>query len=209
MTSTLVELLEESRRRGFLGPGPVESHLDHARAFAVAVDRAPASAVDLGAGGGLPGLVLAVEFWPECRWLFLDAQQRRTDFLREAIAELGVAERVEVVTERAEVIGQDPDHRGHHDLVVARSFGGPGVVAECAAPLLVVGGHLVVSEPPGAELAQRWPATALATLGCSPAQPVVVDAPGRPVHLVQISQVAACDDRYPRRVGVPAKRPLF
>lgn len=209
MTAPLVGLLAEARRRGFLGPGPVESHLDHAWAFAVAVQGTPTTAVDLGAGGGLPGLVLAAEHWPGTRWVLLDAQRKRTDFLREAVDALDLAGRVEVLTERAEVVGRDPEHRGGHDLVVVRSFGPPAVVAECAAPLLAVGGQLVVSEPPTASERDRWPAAGLQVLGCSAAESVTVDHPGHPVHLVRITQERRCDDRYPRRVGVPAKRPLF
>lgn len=204
MTSQLAELLTESRQRGFLGPGPVEQQLDHARAFAVAVDVAPTWALDLGAGGGLPGLVLASEFWPACRWAFVDANARRTEFLAEAVSALGLDDRVEVVVERAEVVGRDPTCRGRFDLVVARSFGPPGVVAECAAPLLRVGGELVVSEPP--EVADRWPAAGLGQVGLGPAEPVTAT---ETVHLVRMPQLSACGDRFPRRTGVPAKRPLF
>ena len=63
--SSLVAILEESRALGFLGPGPVEGHLPHSLAFAAAVEDPPARAVDLGAGGGLPGLVLAALIWPD------------------------------------------------------------------------------------------------------------------------------------------------
>lgn len=210
MSDLLVGLLEESRRRGFLGPGPVEDHLDHARAFAVAAQVPPASAVDLGAGGGLPGLVLAVVAWPATRWVFLDAQLRRTAFLEDAVDALGIADRVEVVTGRAEDFGRDPSHRGVHDLVVARSFGPPAVTLECAAPLLTIGGALVVSEPPDAVTAERWPHAGVALLGAGAASEAVVDRPGgEPVHLVRIEQLQSCPERYPRRVGIPAKRPLF
>ncbi|MFN8017369.1 MAG: RsmG family class I SAM-dependent methyltransferase [Acidimicrobiales bacterium] len=205
MTSQLVELLEESRRRGFLGPGPIEGHLDHARAFAVAVPDAPARALDLGAGGGLPGLVLAVVAWPEARWTFLDAQLRRTEFLVEAVDALDLGDRVEVVTERAEVVGRAPAHRSSYDLVVARSFGPPAVTLECAAPLLRAGGAFVGSEPPDGSLEARWPADGVARLGGAPA--VAIEVPG--AHLVRIVATAPCPDTYPRRVGVPSKRPMF
>lgn len=205
MTALLVELLEESRRRGFLGPGPIEGHLDHARAFAVAVPDAPGRALDLGAGGGLPGLVLAVTVWPEARWTFVDAQAKRTAFLHEAVEALGLEARVEVVHERAELVGRDPAHRGDYDLVVARSFGPPAVTLECAAPLLRAGGAFVGSEPPTGDLAVRWPEAGVALLGGASPEPVV--APG--AHLVRIVQAQPCPDAYPRRVGIPAKRPLF
>ena len=208
MTLELTDLLEEARQRGFLGPGPVEPHLDHARAFAVAAGDAPSRAADLGAGGGLPGLVLAAEIWPDTTWTFVDAQQKRTDFLREAVEALHLDDRVEVLTERAEIVGHDPDHRGTYDLVVARSFGPPAVVLECAAPLLRAGGRFVVSEPPATQITDRWPTEALATLGCAPAEAIVVgDVEG--YHLARIDQVEAAPARFPRRVGIPTKRPLF
>ncbi|MCU1369141.1 MAG: rRNA small subunit methyltransferase [Ilumatobacteraceae bacterium] len=208
MTLELTDLLEEARQRGFLGPGPVEPHLDHARAFAVAAGTPPARAVDLGAGGGLPGLVLAVEFWPETEWLFVDAQQKRTAFLRDVVEDLALDGRVHVLTERAELVGQDLAHRGAYDLVVSRSFGPPPVTIECAAPLLRVGGAFVVSEPPATTVTDRWPTAGLALLGCSAAEATLVGT-GPGFHFARITQETSCDARYPRRVGIPNKRPLF
>jgi 16S rRNA (guanine527-N7)-methyltransferase len=205
----LIGLLTESRQRGFLGPGPVEGHLDHARAFAVPVPDAPRRAIDLGAGGGLPGLVLAALHWPEARWTFLDAMAKRTAFLNEAVEALGLDDRVEVITARAEELGRHPDHRGTYDLVVARSFGAPAVAIECAAPLLVVGGRFVGSEPPETPLGTRWPTDGVAIVGGGMPASVVVDGGDEDVHLVAIEQVEVCPERYPRRVGIPAKRPLF
>ena len=142
MNDPLLAVLDRSRALGFLGPGPVEDHLHHALAFARAVATPPARALDLGAGGGLPGLVLASRIWPGTSWTFLDAQQKRTEFLREVVTDLGLDDRVAVITERAEVLGRSPDHRGVYDLVVSRSFGPPAVTAECGAPLLRPGGRL-------------------------------------------------------------------
>jgi 16S rRNA (guanine527-N7)-methyltransferase len=208
VTFGLTDLLQEARQRGFLGPGPVEPHLDHARAFAVAAGTPPARAVDLGAGGGLPGLVLAQECWPNANWVFVDAQRKRTDFLIEAVEALGLDDRVMVLTERAELVARDQAHRGTYDLVVSRSFGPPAVVLECAAPLLRPEGWFVVSEPPATALAARWPTDALAMLGCRPAEGLVV-GDGEGYHFARIQQAEATADRYPRRVGIPTKRPLF
>lgn len=209
MIDQLIGLLTESRQRGFLGPGPVEEHLDHARAFAVAVPVAPQRALDLGAGGGLPGLVLAVLDWPDARWTFLDAMAKRTAFLQEAVDELGLGDRVEVVTGRAEELARAEAHRAQYDLVVARSFGAPAVALECAAPLLRVGGRFVGSEPPEGALEARWPTDGVATFGSAPPTGVVVEGADDEVHLVVIEQQEPCSDRYPRRVGIPAKRPMF
>jgi 16S rRNA (guanine527-N7)-methyltransferase len=195
--------LERARELGFLGPGPIGPHRAHAEAFLTAIGDVPVgTCVDLGSGGGLPGLVLAMRL-PSSAWTLLDAMQRRTAFLQEAVDALDLADRVEVVTARAELAGRDPVLRGRADLVVARSFGPPAVTAECAAPLLRPGGTLVVSEPPGGA-GERWPAEALAELGFAPAV-----AMAGPPSLVQVRLVHPADDRYPRRIGVPSKRPLW
>ena len=65
-----------------------------------------------------------------------------------------------------------------------------------------------MSEPPTSSVERRWPAQGIAAVGCGPAVPVLVgDDPG--FHFARIEQVALSSDRYPRRVGIPAKRPLF
>ncbi len=208
MSGTLAGVLRESRRLGFLGPGPVDEHLQRSLAFADAISEPPDRAIDLGAGGGLPGLVLAVERWPATIWCLLDAAKRRTDFLREVVEDLGLEGRVTVVHGRAEEHGRAVGERGCYDLVVARSFGPPAVVAECAAPLLRTGGHLVVSEPPDTPLEDRWPVDGLSTLGLRNPTSVVGGTEMR-THLARMDRSDSELDRYPRRVGIPAKRPLF
>ncbi|MDP1806465.1 MAG: class I SAM-dependent methyltransferase, partial [Acidimicrobiales bacterium] len=107
----LVPVLEEARRLGFLGPGPVEAHLDHAAGYAAALEAdagagwAPARAADLGSGAGLPGLPLALRF-PGTEWTLVEASVRRAAFLRAAVRDLGLGERLAVVEERAEVVGR-------------------------------------------------------------------------------------------------------
>jgi len=183
----------------------VEPHLEHAAGFAAALapDPPPPSAIDLGSGGGVPGLVLAC-LWPDTTWTLVDAHRRRASFLEDAAARLGCSDRVQVVAERAEIVGRNQAYRSASPLVVARSFGAPAVTAECASPLLAPGGLLVVSEPPGSDGA-RWDPTGLALLGAAPER-VARTAKGT---FQVIRQVSPCPDRYPRRVGVPAKRPLF
>ena len=194
----LVEALERAQRLGFLGPGPVEEHLRHAGAFANAVS-APQLALDLGTGGGVPGLALAAT-WPTSHWVLLDANARRGAFLEQVIVELQVSDRVTVVVDRAERVARDATRRGAFDLVVARSFGPPAVTAECAVGFLCVGGRLVVSEPP-ADRDDRWPEAPSRALG-------LVDQ-GRVGPVRVFEQATVASERFPRRVGVPAKRPLW
>lgn len=191
---TLLAVLDEARDLGFLGPGPVTFHVEHARAFLPALAGVTGAALDLGAGGGVPGLVLATER-PDLTWTFVDAMQKRTAFLASAVRRLGLA--VAVRRARAEELA---DLRGSQAAVVARSFGAPAVTAECAAPLLQVGGRLVVSEPP--EPGDRWEGAWV--LGLGPARRLE-----GPPTLVVLEQESPCPTEYPRRVGIPAKRPLW
>jgi 16S rRNA (guanine527-N7)-methyltransferase len=203
----LLDILSKSRELGLLGPGELAAHIEHARGFAAAVQAlrlpAPTKVLDLGSGGGIPGLVL-LELWPEAHLSLLDSAARRCEFLSWALESLGAGERAEVLCGRAEELAHQGPLRGAFDLVVARSFGPPAVLAECAAGFLAPGGHLVVSEPPEATLEERWPPQALSELGFEPAQGVVDGS-----HYAVLRLREPCPDRYPRRVGVPAKRPLF
>jgi 16S rRNA (guanine527-N7)-methyltransferase len=196
----LLAQLEVARHRGFLGPGPVESHIDHARAFLIALEHTSGTVIDLGSGGGVPGLVLAVAR-PDLRLVLVEARAKRCRFLEAAAGALGVA--ADVVEGRAEMIGRST-RRGTADAVVARSFGLPATTAECASPLLLVGGRLVVSEPPPPAQPDRWPAAGLRLLGLEVAERV------EEATTVQVlEQRIGCPDGYPRRDGLPAKRPLF
>jgi 16S rRNA (guanine527-N7)-methyltransferase len=156
--------------------------------------------LDLGSGGGLPGLVLAT-YRPELELTLLEARQRACRFLREAVTALGLAG-VAVVEARAEDAARRPDLRESFDAVVARSFGPPAVTAECAVGFLRPGGRLVVSEPP--DRVDRWSVTDLEELGFAP--PV---AGGGPQASFVVLEKTRSHDRWPRRVGVPAKRPLW
>ncbi len=202
----LLACLERARELGYLGPGPIDRHIEQGVGFGEALElrlpqviTAPLRIVDLGSGGGVPGLVL-LRRWPLSQWLFLDTNQRRMATLRSAVAELDAAHRAEVVCGRAE--DEVPPRRGRFDAVVARGFGPPAVTAECAAPLLATGGLLVVSEPP--EDRSRWDPVGLATLGLAGD---VLTAGG--FRFFVATQDVPCAQRFPRRLGIPAKRPLF
>lgn len=196
----LLAQLDEAKTLGLLGPGPVEAHLDHAFHYSRRHASAPNHALDMGSGGGVPGLVLAL-VWPLSRWTLLDARDRSVRFLETATSRLAIADRVSIVHGRAEEAARMSDHRQKYDLVVARGFGPPAVTAECAAGFLEAGGALLVSEPP-AEL-QRWPPTGLQELG------MVREKSDENVRIAVLRQTNPCSERFPRRTGVPTKRPLF
>jgi 16S rRNA (guanine527-N7)-methyltransferase len=205
--AALEAVLRRSRDLGFLGPGPIGDHVAHAATFAralSAVGRSPEDQVsprclDLGTGGGVPGLLLAGR-WPHARWTLLDSMARRTSILRDEIASLGWADRVTVLCERAEAAARQPDLRGAFDVVTSRSFGAPAVTAECGRGFLRTGGVLVVSDPPGGP-GDRWPAAPLAALGFT----ILGHHHGCTVLLA----AGEVPEEVPRSVGRPGKRPLF
>jgi len=160
--------------------------------------------LDLGTGAGIPGLVLALA-WPAATGALLDSRGRRTEFLAETLETLGLAGRLEIVTARAEDAARAPELRGHFALVVARAFGAPAVTAECAVGFLTEGGQLAVSEPPSSDPGPRWPADRLAQLGLT--TPEILPANGATV--ARLTLTTPPDHRWPRRPGIPTKRPLW
>jgi len=248
-------LLLEARERGYLGDQPVERQVEHGRGFArvcealadpspeggdgSGLDRTTPEALsallDLGAGGGIPGLVLALDGRRlAARIVLLEGSVRRAEWLEHAVEELDLVAGVEVVGERAEIAGRLAEHRQGYSIVVSRSFARPGVTAECAAPFLQHGGYLVVSEPPaldelGAtsapaaarapapadaaayslgsspEVELRWPSAFVSELGFGPA----VEWRASGFRYAALEMIGQCPERYPRRNGIPSKRPLF
>lgn len=196
LDDAVVDVIAESARLGFLGPGSIEPGLAHAAGFLPSL-RPAGRLLDLGSGGGLPGLVLAA-LLPTTEVVLLDASLTRTDFLRRAVGRLAWTERVRVVTGRAELVVRQAGWRGSLDAVVSRSFGPPGWTAECAAGFLRAGGQLVVSEPPERRNA-RWPGAGLARVGLVRDQ--AVDDAYASFTLEMVTPHA-----FPRRTPVP---PLF
>jgi 16S rRNA (guanine527-N7)-methyltransferase len=187
---------------------PIDEQIDHALGFVWAVEEVSEGladcALDLGSGGGVPGLVMA-SCWPTVSITLLDANERRTAFLTGEVSTWAGGTRVTVVRGRAEEVGGQAEFRQTFGLVTARSFGGPAVTAECGAPLLRTGGILVVSEPPD-EDGSRWDPAGLEMVGLRALARLRFD--GRFGYQVLV-KTADTPDRYPRRVGIPAKRPLF
>jgi 16S rRNA (guanine527-N7)-methyltransferase len=202
----ILAILAEAQRLGVIGKAPLESHIDQAKSFFVVVSDLVdhgARVLDLGTGGGLPGLVIA-SCWPQLHITLLDGRNSRTESLSDSIDELGWGNRVQVIAQRAEEAARESRYRKSFDLVVARGFGPPAVTAECAAPFLQIGGLLVVSDPPGGGPSTRWPIDGCAELGLRVEQSQV-----DPWAFTVLRQVTECSSIYPRRTGLPLKRPLF
>lgn len=199
----LLEVLERARDIGLLGPGPIAAHLDHAEAWGAALGQAPEAFLDLGAGAGVPGLMFLL-LWPDVTGTFLDSRRRSAEFLATAATDLGWGDRMTIVEGRAEDLGRDAGLREGFPLVVARGFGTPSETAECGGAFVRPGGRLSVSEPPGGD-SGRWPAPGLAQLGLR----VAATPSGPEGSFAILEKTEALADRFPRRVGMPRRRPLW
>lgn len=168
--------------------------------------RSARNIVDVGSGAGLPALVLVIAL--DVRVTALESQQKKCSFIAEAARMLSLPD-VQVVCMRAEDYGRGKG-RAVHDLAVSRALASLGVVAEYSIPLLVEGGVMVAMK--GEISDQEWiqGQKALGILGAGPAERV------RLTPFPQAERRWACVCRkqretppgYPRRPGIPAKRPL-
>jgi 16S rRNA (guanine527-N7)-methyltransferase len=192
-------------------PGEVARlHLLDSLAALPQIDRMVArEAIDLGSGGGLPAIPLALAR-PELRWTLVDSVGRKATILAEFARALGL-QNVTVLAERAEAIGRNPVHRERYGLVTARACAALPVLAELALPLLAIGGSLVAWKGPLGESDEevRRGRAAIGQLGGGDLRivdPAVTALGGHRFVIVRKERIT--DARFPRRPGEPARRPL-
>ena len=162
-TDALLETLRQAQRFGFFGDGDMAAAAAHSEAFVAAIGELlpGARVLDLGSGGGLPGLVLAESF-PDATVVLLDRRQKRTDFLERAVRRLGWQHVIVRAGDVRELIADvatgvvEP-----FDVVTARGFGPPAFTLRSAANVIRSNGLIVISEPPAGD---RWPPDLVAEL---------------------------------------------
>jgi 16S rRNA (guanine527-N7)-methyltransferase len=158
--------------------------------------------IDLGSGAGVPGIPIAITR-PHLHVVLAEASRKRAGFLQLASRELGLAN-VEVVNARAEVLGCEALHRERYDAVTARALARLRVLVEYALPLLRVGGVAVF---PKGRAAGREIAAASRALGLLGGEAQARDMLLGGVVIV-VRKIASTPEGYPRRAGLPARRPL-
>jgi 16S rRNA (guanine527-N7)-methyltransferase len=161
--------------------------------------------VDVGSGGGLPGLPLKIAR-PDLSVTLVEADFDKAAFLVRACATLGLRD-VEVVARRAEEVGQDPVYREVFDVAVARALAPMRVLAELCLPLVKVGGRLLAQKTETEEV--NGALRAIDAMGG--ALKVVVAAPSAARGagtVVIVDKVRSTPPAYPRRPGVPGRKPL-
>jgi 16S rRNA (guanine527-N7)-methyltransferase len=164
--------------------------------------------IDVGTGAGFPGIPIKIVY-PKLQLTLVESVGKKAEFCRHVTNVLNL-QRVEVVQERAETLGQDLAYREQYDWAVARAVAILPVLTEYLLPLVRVGGSMLAmkgeSGPAEAHAAEH----AIKLLGGHLRQLLPVTLPGvvEERYLVVIDKVAATPGTYPRKVGVPAKRPL-
>ena len=165
------------------------------------------TAIDVGSGAGFPGVPLSI-LRPGTRFTLLDALQKRVAFLQSVIDELGL--NAVAVHLRAEDAARRPDMREGYDLAVARAVAPVGVLAELLLPFVAVGGHMLAMKGPNLDRELEEGARAIALLGGEVARVEALRIPGRDWdhRAAWIKKISPTPDRYPRRAGLPEKRPI-
>jgi 16S rRNA (guanine527-N7)-methyltransferase len=163
-----------------------------------------ARTIDVGAGAGFPGVPIKIAH-PALRLTLLESAAKKTAFLEQLAERLALAD-VAVITGRAESAAHESAHREAYDLALARAVASLPVLLELALPFLRLGGFLAA--PKGSRAAQEVAAAAPALQACGGRIFVAERLPDSPLTLVVAEKVASTPSAYPRRPGIPAKRPL-
>lgn len=163
--------------------------------------------IDVGTGGGLPGIPLAIA-QPERRFALMDSTGKKIRFVEEAARQLGL-DNVQTLQERAETAGQSDRYRERFDAAIGRAIGPMNVLLELTLPLVRVGGRVLAMKGAKAEEELKVCGDALMTLGGGEVE--VYDAlPGieEEAVVVIVEKIAPTPTEYPRRPGIPKQEPL-
>ncbi len=199
MNLTAIESPEQVRIKHFL---------DSLSCWLVMRETPVSKVVDVGTGAGFPGLPLKISN-PRLSLTLIESVGKKAAFCNHIVQKLRL-EDVQVIPERAEVVGQNPEHRERYDWAVARAVANLPVLMEFLLPLVRVGGKALAMKgsnaPAEAQMAQR----AIRLLGGELQRLVPVTLPGvaEERYLVVVDKIAVTPQNYPRRPGVPAKKPL-
>lgn len=164
--------------------------------------------IDIGSGAGFPGVPLKIVF-PMMHLTLVESVTKKASFLNAVVQDLDLDE-VEVLTVRAEQVGQDSAHRETYDWAVARAVARLPTLAEYLLPLVRVGGYALAQKGGNAAQEVELAEDAIQTLGgaVERVEPVALPGVDDLRHLIVIKKISATPTKYPRRAGIPGKRPI-
>jgi 16S rRNA (guanine527-N7)-methyltransferase len=165
-------------------------------------------AIDVGSGAGFPGLPIKIAR-TEVDLTLVEATGKKARFLESIVAELDLAG-VTVVHARAEELAHDPAHRGVYRLALARTVAPLPVLLELTLPFLAIEGVLATPKGSAAQRELRESTNALAELGGAIEAALSLESPvdGPQQTVILVRKTGPTPERYPRRPGMPSKRPL-
>ncbi len=164
--------------------------------------------IDVGTGAGFPGIPLKI-IYPQIKLTLLESVGKKVDFCRHMVDILQL-DGVEVIQGRAEETAQSPAHRARYDWAIARAVAILPVLAEYLLPFVKLGGHALAMKGESGPAEAHAAENAITLLGGKIRQLIPAALPGitEERFLIVIDKIASTPERYPRRVGVPKKRPL-
>lgn len=207
--------MEETRRANLTGTRDLRAiyrrHFGESLALLAALEKAGielSPAIDVGTGAGFPGLPMKIAR-PDLDITLLEATGKKARFLQTIVSELSL-EGVHIINGRAEEAGREPALREGFALAVARTVAPLPVLLELTLPFVRVGGHLAAPKGSAAAREISESANSLAELGGEIVSAEVLDLPfgGPKPTLVLVEKTSPTPGRYPRRAGIPNKRPL-
>jgi 16S rRNA (guanine527-N7)-methyltransferase len=164
--------------------------------------------IDVGSGAGFPGIPLKI-YCPQIQMVLLEATGKKVTFMEHVIDTLGLQE-IAALKGRAEETAQEPLHREQYDVVFARAVADLAVLAEYTIPFCALGGVVVAQKGASAAEEIQRAEHAISILGGQVQRVIGIELVGlaEARNLVVIEKVARTPVKYPRRPGMPAKRPL-
>jgi 16S rRNA (guanine527-N7)-methyltransferase len=167
-----------------------------------------ARVVDVGSGAGFPGIPLKIAM-PSLRLTLVESVGKKAEFCNHLVERLGLRD-VVVINARAEDIGRDAAHREQYDWAVARAVAELSILAEYLLPLVKVGGHAIAQKGESGPAEAQTAGHALHLLGGALEKVSPVELPGiaETRYLVVMFKRACTPEKYPRKPGIPTKKPL-
>jgi 16S rRNA (guanine527-N7)-methyltransferase len=164
--------------------------------------------IDVGSGAGFPGIPLKI-VCPGIQLTLLEATGKKTSFMEYLCGQLKL-KGIRVVHDRAESAGQDPAHREQYDWALARSVAEMPILAEYLLPLVRKGGYCLAQKGENAPAEVRGAEQAITLMGGRLARlmPVELHGLAETRYLVLVQKIAPTPEKYPRRPGMPSKRPI-
>lgn len=165
------------------------------------------SMIDIGTGAGFPGIPLKIVY-PEINLVLVDSVEKKLKFISKTIDSMGIE--AKLVHERAEKLGQDPNYREKHDIVISRAVAQLQVLGELCLPLVKIDGIMITSKGPKYHEEINIAHEAIEKLGGDADNLVIknIDLCEIERYIINVRKISPTPKKYPRKPGVPNKNPL-